>query len=151
MATATPRRGLIKASPGEKYSVGTTNGNLDKLDNEPVIKVYGASSSNGQVYIGSITLTKGAGGESPAAANATDGYGVGGIWLADLSGLPTPFKTITSVQITHLQDSQEFISSAALRDVTTTRIKFQARRMQTAAWANGYGSMTLYVMIAGTA
>lgn len=151
MATATPKRGLIKPDVGERYSVATLNGNMDKLDNDPAIKVFGASAANGQVYMGSITLTKGAGGESPTAASATDGNGVGGIWLADLAGLTTPFKTITSVQLTHTQDHINFISSVSIRNVSTTRIKFQARRLDGSNWANNYGSITLYVMIAGTA
>lgn len=100
-----------------------------------------------RTFTGIIDVSSGAGGENRAAANATDGSGVGGLWFG-YNQLPT-FQGIYSVQLTGYHPLQQFMHLPAFMAVSTSRIKFKSRRLDGSGWANGYGSISMAVTVIG--
>jgi hypothetical protein len=100
-----------------------------------------------KVFSGLVTRTKGAGGDTSTTDLATDGNGFGGFWFGE-GGLPT-FQGINSVQLTAFHPLPDFLFIPEVVTISTTRIKYRARRLDGSGWANGYGSLSCLVTVIG--
>lgn len=112
--------------------------------------VVGGSKPPGaplRTFTGFVNATGGAGGENRAASPATDSFGLGGLWFG-YGGLPR-FEGIYSVQLTGEHGLPQFAHIPAVQNVSKTRIKFKSRRLDGSGWANGYGSIGMYVTVVG--
>lgn len=133
------------------------NGSLAAWENDTIIQltggvglIAGAAKPADYPYRrfdGQVQINSGAGGEIESNTNATDANGYGGIWLG-YNGVPT-FSGIYGVQLTGYHPTDAFMYVVSVAAISTTRIKFKARREDNSNWANGYGGIPMLVSILG--
>lgn len=167
MSTLTSFLKLIKPTRLERYTVNILNSNSDAID--AGVKELDLSTFNivtaglgdgftksppaGQkltMFVGRISTGSGNGGEVRTGTPATNGDGIGGLWFG-YQGIPK-FKNAFYINISEGGNTQALQGIYEVMDVNATRIKFRGRRMQPASfsdWTNGYGGLTLDVMIIG--
>ena len=159
MSSLTSFLKLVKPDRLEGYSVATQNKNLDDIDafarSQPLTIIGGnaiettPAGKRVQVFKGKITTSTGAGGENRTESLATNGNGIGGLWLG-YQGIPA-FGGIQYVSLSNGTATESFAGTIEPLDVSTTRIKFRGRRHDNSGWMNGYGSIIMYVEIVGWA
>lgn len=81
------------------------------------------------------------------AVGGTDANGYGDLRFG-VNGLPT-FAGISGVQLTGYHPTEGFMFVPTVQDYNTTRIRFRARRLDGSGWANGYGSISMFVTVLG--
>lgn len=148
MSTPTPKMKLALPSDVEKFDVDTFNNNMKIIDDSvPEYIIPGKPASKRlKIFKSKVFVNSGAGGDKRDASPATDVGGVGGIWLG--YGIPA-FEGIAYVNITDGGSLGPFQAEWSVLDANTTRIRFRGKRLEGGGWANGYGSMWLYVEIVG--
>lgn len=82
-----------------------------------------------------------------SAVGGTDGNGYGELRFGQ-NGLPT-FSGVASVQLTGFHPAEAFMFVPVVQDYNTNRIRFRARRLDGSGWANGYGSISMFVTVVG--
>ena len=82
-----------------------------------------------------------------SAPGGTDPNGYGELRFGQ-NGLPN-FAGIAAVQLTGFHPVEGFMYVPSVQDYNTTRIRFRARRLDNSGWANGYGSISLFVDVLG--
>lgn len=82
-----------------------------------------------------------------SAPGGTDANGYGEFRFGQ-SGLPA-FTGLASVQLTPFHPTEAFMFVPVVQDINTTRIRFRARRLDNSGWANGYGSISMFVTVVG--
>ncbi|MDQ1053167.1 hypothetical protein QE394_001095 [Arthrobacter sp. SORGH_AS 212] len=82
-----------------------------------------------------------------SAVGGTDANGYGEFRFGQ-NGLPT-FAGVASVQLTEFHPIEGFMYQATVQDINTTKIRFRARRLDNSGWANGYGSLSMFVTVVG--
>lgn len=82
-----------------------------------------------------------------SAVGGTDGNGYGELRFGQ-NGLPL-FAGLASVQLTGFHPAEAFMFMPVVSDYNTTRIRFRARRLDGSGWANGYGSISMFVTVVG--
>lgn len=150
---ARPGADVLHGSTSWRFAMGA-NGVWGWVDDSPILTKSATIAGPAKpawaplrTFTGLVTLSAGAGGESQTAKQATDGLGVGGIWLGT-NGVPA-FSGIYSVQLTGEHGLPQFAHIPTVQAVSTSRIKFKSRRLDGSGWANGYGTIGMYVTIVG--
>lgn len=82
-----------------------------------------------------------------SAVSGTDANGYGEFRFGQ-NGLPI-FAGLASVQLTEFHPVEAFMYQAIVQDMNTTKIRFRARRLDNSGWANGYGSLSMFVTVVG--
>ncbi|NVM97834.1 hypothetical protein [Arthrobacter sp. SDTb3-6] len=150
---ARPGADLLCGSTSYRYTMGA-NGVWSWIDQSstlvksaPLAGAVRPSWAPLRTFNGVIDASSGAGGENRTATWATDAGGVGGLWFG-YNGLPT-FQGIYSVQLTGYHPLVAFMHLPSLMTVSTSRIKFKARRLDNSGWANNYGQISMAVAVTG--
>lgn len=81
------------------------------------------------------------------AVAGTDANGYGELRFGQL-GLPS-FAGVADLQLTAFHPTEGFMFVLTVQEITTTRIRFRARRLDNSGWANGYQSISMFVNILG--
>lgn len=148
-------RDEIAAFPGLRVT-RLDNGTTEKFTGAKWIRedstkiVYGAAVPAGEqplVYVGAGQTARGAGG-TPGASPATDGSGRGYISFSDLPNFPA-FNAIRQIIFTCNHGDDIFKWVAAIYRIDATGFAYQARRLDNASWANGYGSLAYNLQVWG--
>lgn len=82
-----------------------------------------------------------------SAPGGTDPNGYGELRFGQ-NGLPL-FAGVASVQLTGFHPGEAFMFVPVIQDYSTTRVRFRARRLDGSGWANGYGSISMFVTVVG--
>lgn len=82
-----------------------------------------------------------------SAPGGTDPNGYGELVFGQ-NGLPN-FAGLASAQLTGFHPVEGFMYVPVIQDINTTRIRFRARRLDNSGWANGYGSISMFVDVLG--
>lgn len=82
-----------------------------------------------------------------SAVGGTDPNGYGELRFGQ-NGLPV-FAGVAGIQLTGYHPVEGFMFVPVVQDYNTTRIRFRARRLDGSGWANGYGSISMFVTVTG--
>lgn len=97
-------------------------------------------------FSGPVLLSTGAGGASRTATPATDAGGYGSIWFG-YNGVPK-FTGIMGMQMTTKSADEEYLTTVAVMDINTSRVKYRAWRLGGTV-AGGFGNMLIWCDIWG--
>ena len=82
-----------------------------------------------------------------SAPGGTDVNGYGELRFGQ-AGLPS-FAGVANVQLTAFHPTEAFMFVPVVQDINNTRVRFRARRLDGSGWANGYGSISMFVTVLG--